>query len=205
MKHSNREKYLGDLVDKSGSNKVNIEARQAKGYGIVTNILAIINEIPLSHWRVEAGLRLRQALFVNGCLFNSEAWHGVKITDIKLLEKVDESLLRGILNAHSKIPVEALYLETGSVPIRYIISSRRLMYLHSILQRDSDELVRKVYEAQKVVITPGDFLELVEEDKELINLEISEDEIKSMKKAKFITIVRRKITRRTTGARGSKF
>ena len=106
---------------------------------------------------------------------------------------MDESLLRGILNAHSKIPVEALYLETGSVPIRYIISSRRLMYLHSILQRDSDELVRKVYEAQKVVITPGDFLELVEEDKELINLEISEDEIKSMKKAKFRTIVRRKM------------
>ena len=159
MKHSTREKYLGNLVDKSGSNKVNIEARQAKGYGIVTNILAIINEIPLSHWRVEAGLRLRQALFVNGCLFNSEAWHGVKITDIKLLEKVDESLLRGILNAHSKIPVEALYLETGSVPIRYIISSRRL----------------------------------VKEDKELINLEISEEDIKSMKKAKFRTIVRRKM------------
>ena len=57
MKHSNREKYLGDLVDKTGSNKVNIEARQ--GYGIVTNILAIINDIALGHWRVKAGLRLK--------------------------------------------------------------------------------------------------------------------------------------------------
>ena len=59
MKHSNREKYLGNLVDKTGSNKVNIEARQAKGYGIVTNILAIINDIALGHWRVKAGLRLK--------------------------------------------------------------------------------------------------------------------------------------------------
>ena len=58
-------------------------------------------------------------MFVNGCLFNSEAWHGVKKVEIKLPEKVDESLLRGILNAQSKIPVEARYLGTGSVPIRY--------------------------------------------------------------------------------------
>ena len=193
MIQSKREKYLGDLVDKSGSNKPNFEARQAKGFGIVTNILAIINEIPLGHWRVEAGLRLRQAMFVNGCLFNSEAWHGVKNDEIKLLEKVDECLLRSILNAHSKIPVEALYLETGSVPIRYIISSRRLMYLHSIIQKDPKELVRKVYEAQKEDVSPGDFYELVMEDKALINLELSEDEMKSMKKTKFKTIVKSKM------------
>ena len=193
MKQSKSEKYLGDIVDKSGKNKANIEARQAKGYGIVTNILAIINEIPLGHWRVEAGLRLRQAMLVNGCLFNSEVWHDLKMAEIKLLEKVDESLLRGIINGHSKLPVEALYLETGSLPIRFIISSRRLMYLHSILQKDSQELVKKVYEVQKKCVTPGDFIELVNEDKKLINLGMSEEEIKSTKKQKFKNIIKTKI------------
>ena len=110
---------------------------------------------------MEAGLRLRQAMLVNGCLFNSEAWYGVKESDMKLLEKVDESLLRGILNSHAKIPLEALYLETGALPIRFIIASRRLMYLHNILQRDSKELVRKIYNAQKADTSPGDFVELI--------------------------------------------
>ena len=193
MKQSKKEKYLGDIVDISGKIRPNIEARRSKGLGIVNNILAIINEIPLGHWRVEAGLQLRQAMLVNGCLLNSEAWHGVKETDIKLLEKVDESLLRGILNSHAKIPLEALYLETGALPIRFIIASRRLMYLHSILEKDSKELVRRIYDAQKANTSPGDFVELIAEDKAAINLSISEEQIKSLKKAKFKVIVRNKI------------
>ena len=193
MKQSKREKYLGDLVDISGKIRPNIESRQAKGFGIVSNILAIINEIPLGHWRVEAGLRLRQAMLINGCLFNSEAWHGVSESDLKILEKVDESLLRGILKSHSKIPLEALYLETGSLPIQFILASRRLMYLHSILQRSTEELVRKVYDVQKEDSSPGDFVQLVSEDKAMINLSMSDVEIERLKKTKFKSIVRNKI------------
>ena len=174
MGQSNQEKYLGDVVDKSGKNRPNIEARKAKGYGIVSNILAIVDEIPLGHWRVDAGLRLRQAMLVNGTLYNSEAWHGVSKADMIVLEKVDESLLRGLLIGHSKIPLEALYLETFSLPIRYIVSCRRLMYLHSILQKSSDEMVKKVLEAQKADTGPGDFYELVSEDKDSIGLNMSD-------------------------------
>ena len=135
MKISNQEKYLGDLIDKTGSSRPNIELRKSKGFGIIANIMAIINEIPFANWKVQAGLSLRQAMLINGILFNSEAWHGVEKKDINMLEKVDEALLRGVLSAHPKIPIEALYLETKSVPIRFIIASRRIMYLHTILQR----------------------------------------------------------------------
>ena len=104
--------------------KHNIEARKNKGYGIVANILAIINEVPLAHWKIDAGLQLRQAMLINGTLFNSEAWHNITEDDLNILEKVDEALLRGILKSHSKIPLEALYLETASIPIRFIVASR---------------------------------------------------------------------------------
>ena len=45
MKSSDQEKYLGDVRDKSGKIKYNIEKRKSKGYGIISNIRAIINEI----------------------------------------------------------------------------------------------------------------------------------------------------------------
>ena len=192
MEQSNREKYLGDIVDKTGKVRPNIEARIAKGYGIVTNILAIVNEIPVGHWKVEAGLRLRQAMLVNGCLFNSEAWQGVTMAEIILLEKVDEALLRGLMKGHAKIPLEALFLETSSLPIRYIVSSRRLMYLHNILQKDTDELVRRVFQAQKENTSPGDFYDLVSEDKKSISLNMTDLQIQLMNKDKFRSIVKKK-------------
>ena len=85
---------------------------------MISDILTIVNELPLGHWRAEAGLRLRQAMLVNGTLFNTEALHGITKKDEEVFEEVDEALLRALLNAHSKIPIEALYLEIKSNPIR---------------------------------------------------------------------------------------
>ena len=108
---SSQQTYLGDKIHKSGRLRPTIDARVAKGSGAVTTILAILNDIPLAHWRVEAGLQLRQAMFLNGTLFNSESWHGITNGELDNIEKVDEALLRGILKAHAKIPREALYLK----------------------------------------------------------------------------------------------
>ena len=105
------------------------------------SLLTIIKEIPLGHWRVEAGLRLREALYLIGILFNSEALQGLSDDEISTLEKSDEALLRDILGGQAKIPIEALFLETGTMPIRFVLKSRRLCYLKTILDRDPDELI----------------------------------------------------------------
>ena len=194
MKNSNQETYLGDIIDKSGSIRPNVEKRKNKGYGMISNILAIISELPLGHWRTESGLRLRQAMLINGMLFNSEAWHGINRKDIEVFEKVDEALIRGILNAHPKIPIEALYLETKSIPIRFIIASRRLMYMYTILQKNKEELVRKVYEAQKDDPIAGDFVDLVKNDKEMIGINMTETEITTVSKTKFKKLVKERIS-----------
>ena len=49
---------------------------------------------------------------------------------------VDEILLRKIFSAHSKTPKEALYLESGNVPIRFILMARRVNFLHYIINEE---------------------------------------------------------------------
>ena len=166
MENSEQEVYLGDIISKNAKARHNIEKRKSKGYGAVNNILAITNEVPLAHWKIQAGLQLRQALFLNGVLFNSEAWHSIEDKDLIPLEKADEALLRGLLSAHPKTPLEALYLETNSLPIRFILKIRRIMYLHNILQKNPTEMIKKIYETQKQNPSPGDFSEIVKNDME---------------------------------------
>ena len=60
MTESVKEKYLGDIVDQSGKVRSTIEERRSKGYGIVSEILAIVNDIPLGQYKMEIGL-IRQA------------------------------------------------------------------------------------------------------------------------------------------------
>ena len=119
MKNSNEEKYLGDRINRDAKLDATIQDR------IIGEINAILEEIPLGKYRVEIGLKLRQAMLIIGILFNSEAWHGVKKEDLKKLEKIDEILLRSLMGSHQKTPLEFLYLETGTLPISYIIMIRR--------------------------------------------------------------------------------
>ena len=64
-------------------------------------------------------------MFLNGVPYNSEVWHSLTKGDIFKLEVIDHQVMRAICYAHSKTPVEFLYLETSAKPLTYIISSRR--------------------------------------------------------------------------------
>ena len=173
---------MGDIVDTSGKIRSTIEERKRKGYGIVAEILAIVNDIPLGKYKMEIGLKLRKAMLLNSLLFNSEAWHDITEKEIKLLEVVDEHLLRSLAGAHSKTPLEFLYLETGSVPVRFILACRRMIYLQTILKRPDTELTKQIYLTQKEKPTKGDFYCLVVQDFEAIREPLNEKDIANKSK-----------------------
>ena len=66
--------------------------------------------MPFGHRRIEVGIMLRHAMFVNGILTNSEAWHSITNQHIGDLEIMDRMLLRFIVGAHAKVQTEFLYL-----------------------------------------------------------------------------------------------
>ena len=98
-------------------------------------------------------------------------------------KKLDQYLLRKIIGAHSKVPVEFLYLETSTTPLNSILKSRRINYLHTILGRSDLELTRKIYNAQKQDPIKGDWVTLVKEDLKLVNIHLSDKEISETKKS----------------------
>ena len=59
------------------------------------------------------------------------------------------------------------------------------MFLWTILQKDNNELVIKVYEAQKLFPTKDDFIDQIIEDCDDIGLELDENSIKNQKKNKW--------------------
>ena len=126
--------------------------------------MSILNEIPFGKHRITVGLKLREAMLINGMLFNSEAWHGVTNAQVAALESVDQALLRSMLKLPRGTPNNFLYLETGSLPIKWILAIRRINYLKHIYKRNENELLRKVFNAQKDHPTNGDFVWLVEKD-----------------------------------------
>ena len=193
IKESHKEKYLGDYLTDKANPAATILDRKQKGFGILSEITAILEDIPLGVRRFEIGMTLRQSWFINGTLYNSEVWCAYTIHDIKMLEMLDRKILRQILGAHAKVPSEMLHLETGAIPLSHVIAVRRLLYLQNILKKNKNEIVRQVYTAQKENPSKGDWINIVEEDKMKYNLNISDELIGDISKYEFKKLVKHNV------------
>ena len=109
------------MISSDGTNDANLKERKSKAWSSATQILAILKEVPFGKYEIEAGLLMRNSMFLNAILTNSEVRYGIKKEYIEALEHIDEYLLRNILKTNSTVPRESLYLETGSIQIRYVI------------------------------------------------------------------------------------
>ena len=82
--------------------------------------------------------------------------------------------LRKVLNAHSKTLIEALYLELGCLPIRYIIMARRINYLYYLTHLNDNELLSKFFAAQKDSPKNGDWILTVKETLKEVGIEMND-------------------------------
>ena len=127
IRESQKENYLGDYLTKYANPLATIQDRQQKGQGILSNMKAILDDIPLGSKRLEIGITLREAWFINGTLYNSEVWCSYSKNSLKCLSVLDRKILKLALGSHSKVPSEMLYLETGCLPLTDVITVRQLL------------------------------------------------------------------------------
>ena len=107
-----------------------------------------------------------------------------------MFERVEQGLFRKILNAHSKTPIETLYLELGIIPFRFHLMMRRILYFHDIMNRDDDELTKKIVISQMDKRTNGDFYGQVDVSMQTFN--IHEGDVTSMSKGMLKELLKKK-------------
>ena len=180
MKSVNHATYLGDVLSNNGTIDETISQRYNKAVGIITQISSILSSVSLGNFHFDIALVLRDALFINSILVNSEVWHNVKLKHIQSLEKSDLHLMKTMLNSHSKTATEAYYIELAKYPLRFTISKRRLMYLWHILHRDSNELIVKIYQTQRYNENRGDWVQNINEEKLRYEIHETDEEISKM-------------------------
>ena len=164
LKISQQEKYLGDIISEDGKNTKNVKARKNKGLGLVTEISAMLVEAMLGKEHFEIAMLVRNAILVSSLIFNCEAWYGLNKKEVDTLEKIDEQLLRKVLDCPSKTPKYLIYLELGVVPIKFLIQSRRIGFLKYILDQKDSSLLKKVFNAQESEPKNGDWISIVRKD-----------------------------------------
>ena len=104
-------------------------------------------------------------------------FRGLNYSSYQTSYAIDKYLLRTLLGAHAKVPLEHLYLEVAALPFSYVISSRRVLYMQTILKRLNEEIINQVYKCHIEIPVPGNWCILVNEDFWLNNMHMTDNQI----------------------------
>ena len=83
----------------------------------MSEIRALLTDMPFGKRRIQIGLLLWDAMFVNGVLFNSKAWNNIIEKRMVGPNFFYRSLMGFIIGAHWKVQYGMLYLETSAITI----------------------------------------------------------------------------------------
>ena len=178
MDSRDKTRYLGNIISSKGGVSDTIEDRRKIGWGKISTIMGILDEVDMGANRIEAGLMLRQSILVSSLLYSAEAWSGVTDKQMARIEVVDSALLQKLTGGHSKCASEFHHLETGTWKFRHILSYKRLMFHHFILTRDEIETIHKKYKKQKEEFVKGHWYQLLKADFQLINIVMNKEKKK---------------------------
>ena len=195
IEDTNQEKYLGDILTSNGKNDQNIIARVKKGLGIIKQVSSILEEVFFGKYFFTVAKILRDSLFINSILLNSEVWYHLSKSNIEELEKLDNILLRKFLQVGNSVPTAMLHLELGTLPIRFILTTRRLIFLHYILQENEESLLFSFLLAQMEDPKDGDWWLTVKNEIEELKLDVTLSKIKQMSKNTFKKKVKTSVSR----------
>ena len=92
-------------------------------------------------------------------MYASETYYGLTETQIRQIERIEETFLRKLFKTSRGCPISQLYLESGHIPARFQIYKNRLLFLKYILQQDSKSLINQFLKLQIKYPTRGDFNE----------------------------------------------
>ena len=189
VKHS---KYLGVTIQEDSKNCITIKNKTNKAIGSIKTIVDKLNAMDLGKYYLEAAVLMRNSVLLGSLLYGTEVLNNLSAKDVKKLAKVDEDFWRNVLKTDHTVPKALIYLEIAIEDVDTIIRKRRLMFLKYILDQEEESLVKKIYLLQKRSPKKGDWINLVKEDLNALNIDSSEKVIGSMSKKEFKDIVDKK-------------
>ena len=77
MEKVSEDTYLGDIISEDGNNDKNIKSRVAKGVGIISQIMTLLESVTLGEHFFSTSILLKESKFLNGILTNCDRWYGL--------------------------------------------------------------------------------------------------------------------------------
>ena len=146
----------------------------------------------LGKYTFQGAMIYLNSLLRSSILFAAEAMYNLKENEFRLLERIEENLLRKLFNTEKGCSIYQLYFESGHIPARFQIKRMKLVFYEYILKQEESTLIYRFLMAQKFEPRRGDWYSEIQTILKEFEIDISEKYIKQIKTSVFKNIVKQK-------------
>ena len=132
-------------------------------------------------------------LAVPSIFYDVEAWTNLRNYDIQKLECIQGKVLKGLFGLPKSTPYWGLLFELDVVPIMLLITYKRLMLYHSLINSDERRVAKHVVKAQEQSGHEECWFGNMKRESKEIDLHISEDQVRGKLKSSWKKEVKKKI------------
>ena len=143
LKETQNYEYLGDIITADGRLKETIEHRNKSCTATVAELNAIIEETVAEDILIEAVITYHNSIIIPKLCLNSETWI-LNNGELHAMETIQNKSLKRMLRLPQGTPSQALRAELGIYSIESVISRKRLMFLHRVLNQPDENITKKV-------------------------------------------------------------
>jgi hypothetical protein len=190
IQETEKQKYLGFILSSSGDNMANINEMKNKSIWIKKKIFSKLNDLNLRQYYFECAMVFLNVMLRSSILYASETYYNLKESELRQLERIEESFLRQMFQTTKGCPLSQLYLEAGHAPARFEVKKIRLLFLQYILQENPESKIYKFLKLQLQYPTKGDWASSCLQDLTDLEIKLSVEDIKSLPKTQFCKMLK---------------
>ena len=123
-------------------------------------------------------------------LYACETYYDLKESELRQIERIEETYMRKVFNTTRGCPIVQMYLEFSQIPARFEIMKIRLLFLQTILTEDENSMILKFINIQKEHSVKGDWMSTCLSDLKTLGICNNLAEIKAMSKYRFKNILK---------------
>ena len=173
---------LGDLFNSKHNNDDLMKDRVRRGTKAMISIQGFMREASLGLYTINVSLLLHNAIFLASVLFNAQAWSNISTKNLQQITTIQLKLLKKMMKARPSTANSFVFLELGTLPMKYEIHKRQLSFLHHIIHLEEDDPVRMVWKHQIAMPEYNNWWTGVKELMSWYSLDMSVDDIKDLSK-----------------------
>ncbi len=177
-------KQLGGWVNNKGNIDTHLQHMRNKSKGVIQNIRLMCAEVKIGKQEMTAKLFVYEHVAIRSIYDNIEVWTNLRQKDMEMLETIQGEMLKGILGLGKSTPYWGLLYELKILPIKLLITYRKLMLYHKIINEEGS-IKQKIVAAQEEGNLTNCWFGDTARDGMEIGLSVSSEMVKNLPKSKW--------------------